>query len=175
MNMPPARGKDRFEPVVRAYASDLYRYLFWLCRERTLAEDLVQETFARAWAAWEQQRDEKALKAWLFTIARNEHARLYEGKRLDIDPEADLEQLVAHGPGDPSLSIDMKKAFGLLPVPFRDALLLQVLGGLTAAEIAEATASSEEAVNMRLTRARKALRALLDGAPDSRRARKAGP
>lgn len=175
MNMPPTPGKDRFEHVVRAYANDLYRYLYWLCRERALAEDLVQETFARAWAAWEQQRDEKALKAWLFTIARNEHARLYEGKRLDIDPEADLEQLVAHGPGDPSLAIDMKKAFGLLPVPFRDALLLQVLGGLSAAEIAAASASSEEAVNMRLSRARKALRALLDGAPESRRARKAGP
>ena len=56
--MPLAPGKAEFEQVVRAYANDLFRYLYWLCRDRTLAEDLVQETFARAWAGWEDQRDE---------------------------------------------------------------------------------------------------------------------
>ena len=87
--MIPSR-KAQFEQVVRAYANDLFRYLYWLCRERAQAEDLVQEVFARAWAAWEDQRDEKAVKAWLFTIARNEHARLYERRRLDVDEEAEL-------------------------------------------------------------------------------------
>ena len=58
--LPPS--KVPFEQVVRAYANDLYRYLYWLCRDRAQAEDLVQETFARAWSAWEQQRDEKAAK-----------------------------------------------------------------------------------------------------------------
>jgi len=64
-----AASSSEFETVVRAYANDVFRYLYWLCRDRSVAEDLSQETFARAWAAWETQRDEKALKAWLFTIA----------------------------------------------------------------------------------------------------------
>ena len=154
-----------FETVVRAYANDVFRYLYWLCRDRNLAEDLSQETFARAWAAWEDQRDAKALKAWLFTIARNEHARLYERKRLDVDPEADLEAIVSRTESDPAMAIDIRKAFGLLPEAYREPLLLQVLGGLTSAEIAAATRSTEDAVNMRLSRARKSLRQILEGAP----------
>lgn len=157
--------RKRFEQVVRAYANDLYRYLYWRCRDRAQAEDLVQETFARAWSAWADQRDEAAEKAWLFTIARNEHARLYERHRPEADPDADLDALVAHGPTDPSLSIDMRKAFALLPEAYRDPLLMQVLGGLSTAEIARATNGTEEGVNMRLSRARKALRVLLEGHP----------
>jgi RNA polymerase sigma-70 factor (ECF subfamily) len=167
------RDKERFEQAVRAYSNDLFRYLYWLCRDRGQAEDLVQETFARAWSAWENQQDEKAVKAWLFTIARNEHARQYERRRPEIDPDADLDALVAHGPPDPSLAIDLRRAFALLPEAYRDPLLLQVLAGLSSAEIAAAMASSEEAVNMRLSRARKALRALLEGRPSAGRRKEA--
>jgi RNA polymerase sigma-70 factor (ECF subfamily) len=166
-------GKAEFELVVRAYANDLFRYLYWLCRDRALAEDLAQETFSRAWSAWEGQRDEKAVKAWLFTIARHEHARLYEKKRLDIDPEADLDAL-AQAPRDPGLAIDVRKAFGLLPEAHRDVLVMQVLGGLSCAEIAAAADTTEEAVNMRLSRARRALRDLLDP-PRSEPSRKTTP
>jgi RNA polymerase sigma-70 factor (ECF subfamily) len=161
--VPFTSASRRFEQVVRAYASDLFRYLYWLCRDRAQAEDLVQETFARAWAAWESQRDEKAVKAWLFTIARNEHARLYERKPLDIDADADLEALVARGPTDPSLALDLRKAFGRMPESYRDPLLLQVLAGLSSAEIAKALDITEDNVNARLSRGRRALRALVDG------------
>jgi RNA polymerase sigma-70 factor, ECF subfamily len=162
MPLPP--GKAEFEQVVRAYANDLFRYLYWLCRNRAQAEDLVQETFARAWAAWHDQRDEKAVKAWLYTIARNEHARLYQKRRLDIDPEVELDALVAAPDRDPGLALDLRKAFAALPEAFRDCLLLQVLGGLTSAEIAATSGATEEAVNMRLSRARRALRELLEPA-----------
>jgi RNA polymerase sigma-70 factor (ECF subfamily) len=155
--------RDGFETVVRAYANDVFRYLYWLCRDRSVAEDLSQETFARAWAAWEGQRDEKAIKAWLFTIARNEHARMYEKKRLDIDPDAELDAIAAKTASDPGLAIDVRRAFGLLPEGYREPLLLQVLGGLSSHEIAAAMESTEEAVNMRLTRARKALKSFLEG------------
>lgn len=156
--------KNRFETVVRAYSNDVFRFLYWLSRDRGVAEDLAQETFARAWAAWEDQRDEKAVKAWLFTIARNEHARLYERKALEIDAEIDLDQLAARQAADPGLALDIRKAFAALPIEMREAMLLQVLSGLSAAEIAVACACSEAAVNMRLSRARKALRVMLDPA-----------
>lgn len=158
-----AARNNEFETVVRAYANDVFRYLYWLCRDRNVAEDLSQETFARAWAAWETPRDEKALKAWLFTIARNEHARMYERKRVDIDPDVELDTLVSKAASDPGLAIDVRRAFGMLPDAYREPLLLQVLGGLSSAEIALTMNSTEEAVNMRLSRARKTLRTLLDG------------
>lgn len=161
-----------FENVVRAYANDVFRYLYWLCRDRNLAEDLSQETFARAWAAWEDQRDEKALKAWLFTIARNEHARLYERKTLEIDPDVELEAIVARATPDPGLSIDLRRAFALLPDAYREPLLLQVLGGLSSAEIAATMGTTEEAVNMRLSRARRSLREILEGPSPARAKRR---
>lgn len=160
-----AARRSGFETVVRAYANDLFRYLYWLCRDRALAEDLAQETFARAWAAWADQRDEKAVKAWLFTIARNEHARLHERKRLDVDPDVELDTIVSRSAADPALSIDVRRAFALLPEAYREPLLLQVLGGFSSREIAATLESTEEAVNMRLARARKALRTLLEGEP----------
>ena len=160
-----AARRSEFETVVRAYATDVFRYLYWLCRDRALAEDLSQETFARAWAAWETQRDPKALKGWLFTIARNEHARLHERKPLDVDPDVELDTLVSRNGSDPVLGIDLRRAFALLPEAYREPLLLQVLGGLSSAEIAATMQSSEDAVNMRLSRARRALRSLLDGEP----------
>lgn len=169
----PSR-KSRFETVVRAYAGDVFRYLYWLSRDRSLAEDLSQETFARAWAAWEEQRDEKAVKAWLFAIARNEHARLYERKRLEVDPDAELDEIVSSRASDPGLAIDILRAFALLPEAHREPLLLQVLGGLSSAEIATAAGTTEEAVNMRLSRARKALRLLLDGETPAASRRKEG-
>ena len=166
--------RRQFEHAVRAYANDLYRYLYWLCRDRARAEDLSQETFARAWAAWESQRDEKAVKAWLFAIARNEHARSYERKQLDVDADAELDAIVDRGLPDPALGIDLRKAFALLPEAYRDPLLLQVLGGFTSQEIATSLRVTEEAVNMRLSRARRALRTLIEGAPEDN-ARKATP
>jgi RNA polymerase sigma-70 factor, ECF subfamily len=164
--------RARFETVVRAYANDVFRYLYWLCRDRNLAEDLSQETFARAWAAWEDQRDEKALKAWLFTIARNEHARTYERKRFDVDPEADLDQVVSRTATDPAMGLDVRRAFAMLPEAYREPLLLQVLGGLSSAEIAASLESSEDAINMRLSRARRALRDMLGDPPSAKAPRK---
>jgi RNA polymerase sigma-70 factor (ECF subfamily) len=172
MDMFASPRRARFETVVRAYANDVFRYLYWLCRDRNLAEDLSQETFARAWAAWEDQRDEKALKAWLFTIARNEHARLYERKRLDIDPEAELDEIVSRAASDPAVGIDIRRALALLPEAYREPLLMQVLGGLSSVEIAGSLGSTEEAVNMRLSRARRTLREILGDPPAAKSSRK---
>ena len=157
--------KRRFEQAVRAYSGDLYRYLHWSCRDRSLAEDLLQETFARAWEAWEDQHDEKAVRAWLFTIARREHARVYERQRPEAQPDADPDDLESLLPHDPAGAIDMRRALEAMPPDYRDPLLLQVLGGLGCREIAQASGSTEEAVFMRLSRARKALRALLEAPP----------
>ena len=65
----------QYEALVRAYSTDLYRYGYWLCHDRHVAEDLVQETFLRAWRSLESLKDETAAKSWLITILRRENAR----------------------------------------------------------------------------------------------------
>ncbi len=67
--------KSRFTALVQATSSRLYRYAWWLCRDKHIAEDLVQETYARAWKSLGDLRDEKAALSWLMTTLRRENAR----------------------------------------------------------------------------------------------------
>jgi len=152
--------QSKFENVVRAFSAELYRYAYWLCRERFLAEDLVQETFTRAWQSWEGLRDDKAVKSWLYTILRNEHARLFEKKRIEMDETQELDEVVDSGSMNAYESFEMRDAIEALPKSYREPLLLQVLGGFNCSEIAGTMNISEGAVMTRLTRARLALRKL---------------
>ena len=79
-----ATKQVRYEALVRALHGDLYRYAYWLTHEKQVAEDLVQETFLRAWRALDSLKDEKAAKSWLITILRRENARRFERKRFDM-------------------------------------------------------------------------------------------
>lgn len=153
-------GSAQFDQTVRAYGADLYRYAWWLVRDRFIAEELVQETFARAWKNWDSLADLGAVKSWLITILRNERARLYERKRLDIsdDDPQDLELPSHDRPGD---HLELEQLVGELPPAYREPLVLQVLGGYDCREIAEMLGTTEGAVMTRLTRARQALRAHL--------------
>ncbi|HEY5896073.1 MAG TPA: sigma-70 family RNA polymerase sigma factor [Burkholderiales bacterium] len=152
---------QNFEHAVRAYSADLYRYAWWLCRDRHLAEDLVQETFARAWKSWAELRDVSVAKAWLVTILRNELARSYSRSRPAVDID-NLEE--SELPALPSFEGDVEIAqmVRLLPETYRQPLLLQVLGGFSCSEIARMLATTEGAVMTRLTRARQALRKQYD-------------
>jgi RNA polymerase sigma-70 factor (ECF subfamily) len=75
----------RFENLVNGYSDWLFRYAYWLCGERATAEDLVQETFLRAWRFLDSLKEEAAARSWLTTILRRENARKYERKQLDFD------------------------------------------------------------------------------------------
>lgn len=157
------RRRDReFEAAVHAHSSDLFRYAYWLCRERGRAEDIVQESFTRAWRAWDSLRDRGALKSWLFSIVRNEHLRAFERKSLDID-ERDVEELELPLDHKADVAMDVRRALAALPLSLRDPLVMQVLGGFSCAEIAQALGTTDGAVMTRLTRARQAMRRLLEG------------
>lgn len=144
-----------FQQAVDRYFGGLYRYAYWLCRNRWHAEDLVQESLLRAWRAWPGLREERALKSWLFTIVHREHLRaVARTPRTESASDADE-------PGydpDPARALDIEQALSELPEDSREALVLQVLGGFSCAEIAQVLGASEGAVMTRLTRARQTLR-----------------
>lgn len=159
------RQQRQFEQVVRAYSADLYRFAYWLCKDRFLAEDLVQESFTRAWRHWDQLQNPEEPKAWLLTIVRNEHARLYERKRLDYVDEAPeyFEIAAEHQPIE---LYELEQLISTLPLTLREPFLLQTLGGFSCGEIAQQLESTEGAIMVRLTRARQALRGLFQ--PESK-------
>lgn len=158
-----------FERMVRTHSGDLFRFAYWLCRDGSVAEDLVQETFARAWRSWGQLQDDKAVKPWLFTIVRNEHARLYERKRFDIE-ERELDELAAGGGYGSLGEYEMHQAIARLPLSYREPLVLQVLHGYSGKEIGAMLGINEAAVMTRLTRARQTLRRLMEPMVEPRKA-----
>jgi RNA polymerase sigma-70 factor (ECF subfamily) len=149
-----------FARLLETLRPDLLRFAFWLARDRSVAEDVVQETLIRAWKSREEIKDPAATRPWLLTIVRREHARLYERKRLPTVDVADVE-----AQGDPALASDgdagledLRRAILGLPVEYREPLVMQVLGGLTTAEIAAELGLTQAAVLTRLFRARNKLR-----------------
>jgi RNA polymerase sigma-70 factor, ECF subfamily len=150
-----------FEQAVGHCLNDLYRYAYWLCRDRWQAEDLAQETVLRAWRSWPGLREHRAVKGWLFTILYREFARSAGRRRLHVVADEDV-VIEPENHEDPALALDLDRALGALGDESRHAILLQVLGGFSCAEIAEVLGASEGAVMTRLTRARQALRRVLD-------------
>jgi RNA polymerase sigma-70 factor (ECF subfamily) len=152
-----------FEKLVRAYSTDLFRFGFWLVKDRHVAEDLVQETFARAWKAIDSLNDEKAAKSWLFTILRRENARRFEKKR----PETiDIEEAVVidDKSNEPEIRLDKQllyKAIMTLEDDFKEPLLLQLIWGYSGEEIGAQLDLKLATVNTRLFRARKQLKQVL--------------
>lgn len=156
--------QQKYEALVRAYAADLYRYACWLCRSKTVAEDLVQDTLLRAWRNLSQLKEAAAARGWLLTILRHENARRFERKQFDYsDTEQDL--LPADSAADPEqwLAADqLQQKILALPSQYREPLVLQLLFGMNGDEIASLLQLNLNTVNTRLFRARLLLRQQLD-------------
>lgn len=151
--------QQNFERLVAPWRDDLYRYVFWLCRDPDLADDVVQETMLRAFKSLDRLQDEQAIKSWLLTIARREHARVYERKRLetrDIDELSGGDQALIASERDSDVD-DMRAAIFRLDDDYREPLVLQVLLGFSTKEIAETMGLTQGAVLTRLHRARQKL------------------
>jgi RNA polymerase sigma-70 factor (ECF subfamily) len=165
--MSAVNSKQRqFDALVRSLSGDLFRYAYWLCGDEALAHDLVQETFLRAWRALADLRETGAAKAWLITILRREHARLFERKTppladvSEIDVADDREAAHPEAIGEDAV---IRAAMRRLPRKYREPLLMQVLGGFSCDEIARELNISSAAVMTQLFRARQKLKAMLVG------------
>lgn len=158
--------QTQFEALVNAYSADLYRYALWLVRDTQAAEDLVQETFMRAWKAIDTLRDPALAKTWLITILRRERARAYDKNRRESDTldDVDLDSLsgfdLGHGKTEHFV---LRRALEALPEDYREPLLMQIVGGYSCEEIATAMNLQPGAVMTRLSRARQKLLRVLDG------------
>lgn len=164
VSAPMSSRQDQFEALVRGHSADLYRYAYWLSGQEALAQDLVQDTFLRAWRALDKLREVGAVKAWLITILRREHARLFERKAMPADDIEDFDlpdpQACPEGNADEAT---LRKAIATLEPKYREPLLLQVVGGYSCAEIAEQLGLGEAAVMTQLFRARQKLKGQLAG------------
>ncbi len=143
------------------YHGELYGYLARVVSDRQTAEDLVQETFLRAYRARAQLTGIENPRAWLYRIATNLALNaIHRRKRFAWLPwnAANAES----GPSDlgdqVSTSSAVEKALARLSPEYRIPLLLSSHFGFSIRELAEAMGISEGAVKVRLSRAREMFR-----------------
>ncbi len=159
-----ATRRRRFDELVGVFHQDMYRYAAWLSRDRTVAEDVVQESLLRAWKSLDSLRDESAAKHWLLTIVRRENARYFERRRLetvDVDNLTPSQEALLADQPDHELD-DMREAIFRLDDDYREPLVLQVLMGYSTSEIGELMGLKQGAVLTRLHRARLKLKDAMD-------------
>lgn len=150
--------------LVRLYHADLYRYSCWICRSADIAEDLVQDTYLRAWKSIDLLQNEASAKAWLFTILRNENARRFERKQFQYQ-EVEQDLLLDEHQVSPEQLYSQQQLLKLvesLEPEYSEPLILQIIGGFSGDEIALLLDLNLNTVNTRLFRARKQLRELLN-------------
>jgi RNA polymerase sigma-70 factor (ECF subfamily) len=154
-----------------SHIDSLYGTALRLTRRPADAEDLVQDTYLKAFRSAHQFTPGTNLKAWLFTILHNtfRNARRHDGRNpVDVDSDK-VERAVSDVPGSESpeqiltratLDVDLQAALDALPEAFREAVWLRDVEELTYAEMAGVLNVPIGTVMSRISRGR---RALFDG------------
>ena len=152
------------ERLVLQYQQPLLRTCFLYLRDRTLAEDAVQETFLKAYRSLASFRGECSEKTWLMKIAMNTCCDLRRAHRLrSIDPRRIPELLPQAAEPFAPAEEELVTQVIQLPRKLREVILLYYYQDMTVTEIAVSLGISQSSVSGRLKRARGKLRTLLEG------------
>lgn len=148
-------ARPAVEALFRAHAQELGRYLVAMVRDRSLAEDLLQDTFYDAFRASEQLGSVANERAWLYAIARHRALRaLRRGRRLQRAVVRLAGSREAARDGDEGLVALLDLLERELPPELRALVLLRYVHGFHAVELAEMTGLAPDAVRQRLARGR---------------------
>jgi RNA polymerase sigma factor (sigma-70 family) len=164
------RGEDSaFDRIIEVHGAEVaalaYRLLGW----RQDADDVVQEVFIAAFKGLKRFRGDCSLRTWLFTITiskcrTHRYRRLLRFRQVAVDDE-ELHPSSDRGADGPAIDAEdamrVRRAVRSLPAKYREAVALRYLQGMETAEICELLRISNNALEVRLNRARKRLREVL--------------
>lgn len=166
------RDREALREVVAAFGERLTAVVSGVLRDRDAVDDVVQETFAKAWYRIHAFQGGSSLYTWLYRVAVNGAKDYIKSRRRrpagSFDelpgraslPDERLPQM--EGIERRELRLRVRAAIARLPAPFREVLALREIEGMSYNDIAEALALSLGTVESRLFRARQRLRELLD-------------
>jgi RNA polymerase sigma-70 factor (ECF subfamily) len=169
MWMPGAgRQSESFEELAMPLFDQLYNFAHWLTQDREEAEDLVQETYAKALRGFSSFQLGTNFRAWMYRILRNTFLTSRTGLRatatVPLDSDEDGPELAVESATPESILLQrsnshlVQSAIEELPVHYREILLLCDVEEMSYQEIAEALSIPIGTVMSRLSRARKSLR-----------------
>ena len=174
-----------FDPLYARHKGGVYRYILRHVRDAGTADELYQDVWMNLVRARATYQPTAKFTTWIYTLAHNrvvDHWRA-SGKAkfasIDDDEHGEARDIVESIPGSAldepearasaaELGTHLVRALDALPAEQRDAFLLQYEGGLSLAEIAQATGVGQEAVKSRLRYATSRLRGLLSPLRDTR-------
>jgi RNA polymerase sigma factor (sigma-70 family) len=145
-------------PHLRAFARGL-------CGRADLADDLVQETLLKAWAAQERFEPGTSMRAWTFVILRNVYLSELRRNRFRGDYDENVAERILTAPAGQESPLhlgDLHRALMTLPPERREALLLVGAGGFSYEEAAEICGCAVGTIKSRVGRARAALATMIE-------------
>lgn len=174
----PEFNEAEFKRDLTALIPHLRAFSRSLCGNATLADDVAQDALLKAWNARERFIPGSNLKAWTFTILRNQ---FYSIKRrswraTSLEPEVAEQTIVANSDAEQSMHlIDLRRGLDMLKDDQREAIILIGASGLSYEEAAEVCDCAVGTIKSRVSRARKALETIMasgnfDGDADEVRA-----
>jgi RNA polymerase sigma-70 factor, ECF subfamily len=149
---------DRHEVIrllFEQYAGELYRYIQCSAPSDIDPQDVVQETFIRAFKSLHQLRNNSMARAWLYRIARNYLYDLLRKRRLEIR-QMQFEPSESSTGGIES-SLEILDAMKSLPIHYQQVLYLHAVKEFSVQEVAEVLSKTPVSIRVMLHRARKSL------------------
>jgi len=151
-------------PHLRAFARSL-------CGNATLADDVAQDAMLKAWNARQSFKPGSNLKAWTFTILRNQFYSLKRRswRATSLEPEVAEQTIVSVANPDDSVRLnEMRRALDMLSDDQREAIILVGASGLSYDEAAKICGCATGTIKSRVSRARQNLEAIMqDGSFDN--------
>ncbi|KHS43368.1 MULTISPECIES: sigma-70 family RNA polymerase sigma factor [Novosphingobium] len=168
----PASDPVTFKRELTGVIPHLRAFARGLCGRPDLADDLVQETLLKAWAAQERFEPGTSMRAWTFVILRNAYLTDMRRNRFRADYDETVAERILVAPAaqeGPMHLSDMHRALLTLPPERREALLLVGAGGFSYEEAAQICGCAVGTIKSRVGRARAALSQMIENGQIPRR------
>jgi len=162
------RDPEACRELIRRHHKLVFGHLVRLGADRALAEDLTQETYAKAWRGIDTLRKASSLRSWLLTIARNEYFQHVRGRKPNITGVEPLPETTDGRPLPDAVAAQAERdrrlrgALNRLDPLLRETVALHYFQDLTLREVSEVLAVPRGTVKSRLNRALASLRTALE-------------
>lgn len=158
---------EEFEAIYRQHHKRVYFFIFRLCGDHQLAEELTQETFYQAFSGFHRFKGNCEVFTWLAAIAKHIYYKYLRDNKLGdeaISLDTVSEAYCAALPGSPEEDVikdtvtnALRRIIGNIPQKYRDVVILRIYGELPFSQVAKALGITESSAKVLYFRAKKML------------------